>query len=116
MVDNFKTVLIAVAYWIVFPVQTFLAGIVIRVLNLWGYDYSHGAALDILKMAVKIQVIQDSHSIQNLESRTPSDPFWIWFYNANKYMLGLNNHIIRWAISSYISPQEKAESKLAWLQ
>lgn len=116
MFRDIQIIFISMAYWIIFPVQTFIAGVVIRILSLWGYDRSHQAATHMLNMAVKIQQIQDLHPIRKATPDLKGNLFWIRFYNLNKYLIGLNNHIIKWSISPYLSQQEKVDSKLAWLQ
>jgi hypothetical protein len=117
MFRDIQIVLISIAYWIIFPIQTFFAGLAIRILALWGEDRSHKAATDMLTMAMRIQQVQEDHPIpQKNNGQVSGHPFWIWFYHTNKNLINLNNHIIRWAISKYLSQKEKIDSKLAWLQ
>lgn len=115
MIRSIQIILISIVYWIIFPIETFFAGIVIRILSLFSYDKSHKAAIEMLNMSIRIQAVQNLSSGKKFENNN-SKSFWIWFYNTNKTIINLNRYVMKWAISKFLTKKEKLDSKLVWLQ
>lgn len=113
MIRDTQIILISIAYWIIFPIQTFIAGLSIRVLSLWGSEKTNKAATDMMIMAERIQYVQQ-HPLSAPD--TNIKPFWVWFYNLNTNIINLNHYVIRWAIFKYLKPEQRAGSQLSWLQ